>query len=163
MLLYNRNLYGSVTLNHSATLRKKCEEIKLVLERIFYKWVTCVDLKMVNFFLEQQSGYTKWPCFLCMWGSRDRVNPYVKKDWLPQTKVALCRASNILVEPLIEADNSFSVPLLGHLTPYANWWWHVPPPTYSFMHTSLEKKNMTMVYFQCNINKHVQSPSQFSV
>ena len=37
------------------------------------KWYICVDLKMVNFLLGQQSGF-KYPCFLCMWDSRDRAH-----------------------------------------------------------------------------------------
>ncbi len=52
VLLHNGNLYDSVPLAHSTTLKKKYEEIKLVLEKILYddhKWVICVDLKMVNF------------------------------------------------------------------------------------------------------------------
>ena len=36
---------------------------------------------MVNFLLRQQSGFTKYPCFLCMWDSRDRAQHYTKKDW----------------------------------------------------------------------------------
>lgn len=31
--------------------------------------------------LGQQSGYTKFPCFLCEWDSRDRKQHYVKKEW----------------------------------------------------------------------------------
>ena len=30
----------------------------------------CVDLKMVNFLFRQQYGFTKYPCFLCMWDNR---------------------------------------------------------------------------------------------
>ena len=34
-----------------------------------HKWIICVDLKLVKFRLGQQSGYTKFPCFLCLWDS----------------------------------------------------------------------------------------------
>ena len=47
--------------------------VKYVLEKICYdqhEWLICVDLKMVNFLLGQQSSFTKYPCFLCMWDSR---------------------------------------------------------------------------------------------
>ncbi len=105
VLLHNGNLYDSVPLAHSTTLKEKYEEIKFVLEKILYHdlmWVICFDLKIVNFLLGQQSVYTKYPCFLCMWNSRDRVNHYVKKDWLPRTNMTPCRAANILEEHLVE-------------------------------------------------------------
>ena len=69
VLLHNGNLYASIPIAHSTTLKEKYEEIKMVLEKICYeqhKWVICVDLKMVNFLLGQQSGYTKLPCFICL-------------------------------------------------------------------------------------------------
>ena len=34
-----------------------------------HKWIICVNLKLVKFRLGQQSGYTKFPCFLCLWDS----------------------------------------------------------------------------------------------
>ena len=34
-----------------------------------HKWIICVDLKLVKFRLGQQSGYIKFPCFLCLWDS----------------------------------------------------------------------------------------------
>ena len=47
--------------------------MKYVPEKIGYdqhKRFICVDLTMVNFLLGQQSGLTKYPCFLCMWDSK---------------------------------------------------------------------------------------------
>ena len=29
----------------------------------------------------QQSGYTKYHCFMCEWDSRDRINHWIKHDW----------------------------------------------------------------------------------
>lgn len=37
---------------------------------------------MINLILGQQSGHTKFPCFLCEWDSRARNQHYVKKQWL---------------------------------------------------------------------------------
>ena len=65
-------------------LKKKYEPVKQVLECIKYnqhKSKICVILKMVNFLLGQQSGYTKHLCFFCLWDSRDKANHWVKKDW----------------------------------------------------------------------------------
>lgn len=80
------------------TLEEKYEEIEWVLGKILYhdlKRVICVDLKMVNFLMGQQYGYTKYPYVLCMWNSRDRANHYAKIDWPPRTNMAPCRAANI--------------------------------------------------------------------
>ena len=51
VLLHNGNLYGSVPLGHSTTLKEKYDEIKFILEKISYRqhqWIICVDLKMVG-------------------------------------------------------------------------------------------------------------------
>ena len=83
VLLHNGNQFASAPIAHSTTLKEKYEAVKYVLEKIGYdqhKWFICVDLKMVNFLLGQQSGFTKNPCFLCMWDSKDRVQHYTKKD-----------------------------------------------------------------------------------
>ena len=114
VLLHNGNKYGSVPLAHSTTLKEKYDEIKQVLEKIAYdehKWPICVDLKMVNFLLGQQSGNTKYPCFICMWDSRDRVNHYKKKRWPIREQLELSRASNIINEPLVDREKIILPPL----------------------------------------------------
>ncbi|KAF2357609.1 hypothetical protein FHG87_011636 [Trinorchestia longiramus] len=76
VLLHNGNQFASIPLAHSTTLEEKYEAVKYVLDKIQYEqhqWIICVDLKMVNFLLGQQSGFTKYPCFICMWDSRERV------------------------------------------------------------------------------------------
>jgi hypothetical protein len=84
VLLHNTNIYASIPIGHSTVLKEKYDAIKQVLEHINYpqhQWVICVDLKMVNFLLGQQSGFTKYPCFLCMWDSRARNEHYTRKVW----------------------------------------------------------------------------------
>ena len=83
VLLHIMNEYASIPIGHSTKLKKKYEPIKQVLEFIKYNqhnWKICVDLKTVNLLLGQQSGYTKHPCFLCMYDSHDKANHWVKKD-----------------------------------------------------------------------------------
>lgn len=61
VLLNNGNKYGSIPIGHSTRMKEEYKAISLVLEKINYhenQWVICVDLKMVNFLLGQQSGYT---------------------------------------------------------------------------------------------------------
>ena len=68
VLLHNGNQYGSIPIGHFVTLNENYKNIKFVLEKLKYcvhQWLICVDLKMVNFLLEQQGVHTKYPCF-CM-------------------------------------------------------------------------------------------------
>lgn len=67
-------------------------------------WLICVDLKMVNFVLGQQSGFTKYPCFLCMCDGRDTAQRYTKKDWPAREELVPCRARNIINNPLVDRD-----------------------------------------------------------
>ena len=85
VLLHNGNEHASILLAHSVHAEKGYDGVKEVLDLIKYKehnWIICVDLKMVNFLLGQQSGYTKFPCFICLWDSRARDKHWGEKDWL---------------------------------------------------------------------------------
>lgn len=82
VLLYNGNM--SIPVGHSVHLKELYENLEFVLDKIKYddhKWITCSDLKIISMLLGQQGGYTKFPCFLCEWDSRDRENHWIKKDW----------------------------------------------------------------------------------
>ena len=57
---------------------------------------------MVNFLLGQQSGFTKYPCFLCVWDSRDRSQHYTKKDWPAQNEMVPGRFNNIVNNLLVD-------------------------------------------------------------
>jgi predicted nucleic acid-binding Zn ribbon protein len=68
VLLHNSNVLASIPLAHSTKLSESYETLKLVLEKIIYhehEWQLCGDLKVIGLLLEQQRGYTKFPCFLC--------------------------------------------------------------------------------------------------
>ena len=70
----------------------------------------CVDLKMVNFFLGQQSGYTKYLCFLCYWDSRDKANHWTKKDWPVGDRLNVGE-KNVIPEQLVPSDKTVFPPL----------------------------------------------------
>ena len=77
-------MYAPIQIGHSTILKEKHDAIKTVLQHIKYdhhQWLICVNLKMVNFLLGQQSGYTKFPCFLCYWVSRDKSHYWKIKNW----------------------------------------------------------------------------------
>ena len=70
------------TTEHSTTLKETYDPKKRVMEQFKYldqNWVICMDLQMVNFLLGQESGYTKFPCFLFLWESRAQDQHYVRK------------------------------------------------------------------------------------
>lgn len=113
VLLHNGNQFPSVPLAHSTTLKEKYEAVKYVLEKIRYaqhQWLICVDLKMVNFLLGQQSGFTKYPCFLCMWDSRDRAEHYTK-DWSVREELVPGTSRNVINNPLVDRDRILLPPL----------------------------------------------------
>lgn len=60
--------------------------------------------------LGQQSGYTKYPCFICLWDSRDKEQHYVRKDW-PLRIILKVGERNILEEPLIDPKKILLPPL----------------------------------------------------
>lgn len=113
VLLHNGNKFGSIPLAHSTVMKEEYDTIALVLQKIKYhehRWVICVDLKMVNFLLGQQSGYTKYPCFLCLWDSRDRKNHWIKKEW-PKRENLLVGQKNIISQALVEPEKIILPPL----------------------------------------------------
>ncbi|GFX46375.1 uncharacterized protein TNCV_238371 [Trichonephila clavipes] len=82
VLLHNGNRYASVPVGHSVHLKECYENLEFILNKLSYsdhKWTICGDLKVISMLLGQQSGYTKFPCFLCEWDSRDRKQHYVKQ------------------------------------------------------------------------------------
>ena len=83
VLLNNRNKLAGVPVGHSVVLKEYYHTIKMVLEKLCYSvhnWMICVDFKMANFLLGQQSGYTKYPCFLCYWESQAMDQHWMKNQ-----------------------------------------------------------------------------------
>ena len=60
--------------------------------------------------LGQQSGYTKFPCFLCLWDSRARGSHWIQKDW-PQRNAFVVGQHNVLKTPLVEPKKIILPPL----------------------------------------------------
>jgi hypothetical protein len=103
VLLNKGNKHGSIPIGHSTRMKEEYKAIFLVLEKINYQvhqWVICVDLKMVNFLLGQQSGYTKYPCFLCLWDSRAKHEQWARNDWPPR-EYMVAGGQNVINEPLV--------------------------------------------------------------
>ena len=88
---------------HSTKVKEEYPTKALVMNKIKYdehKWVICVGLKMVNFLLEQQGGYTKYPCFICLWDSRAKSEHWTRKDW-PRREALVPGSMNVINTPLV--------------------------------------------------------------
>ena len=113
VLLHNENVYGAVPVGHSTVLKEQHDDTKIVIDLLIYhehKWTICVDLKMVNFLLDQQRGYTKFPCYLCMWDSRAREKQWTQKDW-PICETLEAGMPNVVNNPIISRDKIVFPPL----------------------------------------------------
>lgn len=113
ILLHNGNKYAGVPIAHSTKLKEEYCNISLVLNKIKYndhKWQICVDLKMVNILLGQQSGYTKFPCFICLWDSRAKQEHWVRKNW-PLRENMEPGKHNIVHNSLVARDKIILPPL----------------------------------------------------
>lgn len=113
ILLHNGNKYAGVPIAHSTKLKEEYSNISLVLDKIKYndyKWQICVDLKMVNILLGQQSGYTKFPCFICLWDSRAKQEHWVRKKWDLRENIEPGK-QNIIHNALVARDKIILPPL----------------------------------------------------
>ena len=113
VLLHNGKKYAPLPIGYSTKMKEEYNSIKVVLNKLAFnehKWVICVDLKMVNFLLGQQSGYTKYPCFLCLWDSRARDQHWTTKKW-PQRSSLQVGSHNVVNTPLVDRDRIIFPPL----------------------------------------------------
>ncbi|XP_066448063.1 uncharacterized protein [Eleutherodactylus coqui] len=65
---------------------------------------------MVNFLLGQQSGFTKYPCFLCLWDSQAREKHWTQKEW-PKRDALEVGIQSIVNEPIVSQDRIIFSPL----------------------------------------------------
>lgn len=68
-----------------------------------YQWVTCVDLKVINFLHGQQSSYIKYFCFLCLWDSTNKTPHQVRKKWTKRENLNV-RLKTVINDPLRERE-----------------------------------------------------------
>ncbi|GBL94360.1 hypothetical protein AVEN_7336-1 [Araneus ventricosus] len=60
--------------------------------------------------LGQQAKYTKYPCFLCEWDSRDKKNHWIKKQ-LPHKKALKHGNKNVVKGSLVDLSKVLLPPL----------------------------------------------------
>ena len=65
---------------------------------------------MVGFLLGLQEGYTKFPCFICLWDSRAREQHWRQKEWSVREQTVRGE-KNIQAQPLVERSKIIFPPL----------------------------------------------------
>lgn len=113
VLLNNGNKIASVPVGHSVQMSETYNTMELLLNSLDYKqhnWMICGDLKVVALILGMQGGYTKYPCFLCLWDSRADRQHYIKRDW-PSRPALKPGLHNVLSHPLVNPKKIILPPL----------------------------------------------------
>ena len=80
VLLHNTNQCPSIPLAHSVVMKENYQNVKALLDALNYEWDVIGDFKMVAFLMGLQGGFTKFPCFLCLWDSRNASLHYKVKN-----------------------------------------------------------------------------------
>jgi hypothetical protein len=113
VLLHNGNKFPSLPLAHSVLLKENYDTVKMVLEHLKYteyNWPVIGDSKVVGFLMGMQGGYTKYPCYLCLWDSRADAVHYQQHIWPKRTEFQIGK-HNVKWEPLVEPKNVLMPPL----------------------------------------------------
>ena len=59
---------------------------------------------------EFQGGYTKFPCFICLWDSQARDKHWIQREW-PKRNSLIVGEANVINEPLIDRNKVIFPPL----------------------------------------------------
>jgi len=113
VLLHNTNVYAPIPIAHSTVMNEKYKNMEILLQRIQYQkhlWQICGDLKIITLLLGQ-SGFTKYPCYLCLWDSRDRQNHYSSSKQWPVRSSFIPGSNNIINESLVDPSKILIPPL----------------------------------------------------
>lgn len=113
VLLHNTNKYAPVPVGFSKVHKEEYNSMKLLLKKLNYnehQWLLCGDLKILTILLGQQSGFTKYPCFLCMWDSRAQDLHYTNKVWEKRDSFEIGKG-NIIHKPLVAPEKVLLPPL----------------------------------------------------
>lgn len=112
VLLQNGNQFSSIPLAYSAQL-KEYRNVKRLLNALKYEeygWEVIGDFKMIAFLMSLQGRFTKFPCYLCLWDSRDTKTHYHERYWPKRTEFTMGK-HNIKWEPLVDPRKVLMPPL----------------------------------------------------
>ena len=86
------------------------KSLLLHLNYSLHEWLICGDIKVISILLGQQAGYTKYPCFRCLWDSRADHLHFVQRFW-PSRDSFTPGKHNIREIPLVDPDKVLFPPL----------------------------------------------------
>lgn len=113
VLLNNGNFYAPIPIGHSIKLTEKYDNLVTILDKIRYKehnWEVCGDLKIISMLLGQQGGYTRTPCFMCTFNTRDDRDNHWKEDYY-SARSLIVGEMNVIREPLVDPAKIILPPL----------------------------------------------------
>ena len=123
VLLHRDNKFPAIPIAYSRKAKESYETLRCILNLVRYEeflWKICADLKVTGILTGMQGGYTKFPCFLCLWDSRDREHHYNKDEW-PLRNTRAPGEKNIKYEPLVPAQKIVLPPLHVKLGIFKNF------------------------------------------
>ena len=94
-----KSVLPSIPVAHTFGIKESDDSMKQLLQYIkydTYKWNIVIALLP-----GVQLRYTKFPCFLCEWDSRDKAHHYVKSIW-PSRKITEPGHKNVKHLSLVE-------------------------------------------------------------
>ncbi|KAF2351010.1 hypothetical protein FHG87_018235 [Trinorchestia longiramus] len=107
------NKFSSIPVGYSVQMKESHESMESLFSTLNYqkhKWLICGDLEIVGIILGLQGGYTKCPCFLCLWDSRVDDQCYVRQEW-PSRQGLKPGLYNVVSHPLVESSKILLPPL----------------------------------------------------
>ena len=113
VLLHNGNKLPSTPIAHSVHHKENYKNVKRLLKSVQYndfEWEVIGDFKMIAFLVVLQGGNTKFPCYLCLWDSRDTSSHYKKKDW-PRREQHDIGIHNVKFRRLVQTEKILMPPL----------------------------------------------------
>ena len=94
-------------------VKENYENVKILLSALKYVqyiWEVIGDFKIVAFLIGVQGGFTKFPCYLCLWDSRSTPLHHKKRNWPPRSSYHI-GLYNVKKTPLVEPKKVLLPPL----------------------------------------------------
>lgn len=113
VLLHIGNEKPSVPIAYGAGLKEQVGTMKDILNYIQYgrfNFKIVADFKVISLLMGIQGGNVKFPCFLCLFDSRDRMNHYSRLNW-PRRISFVIGTDNVKSLPIVRAEDIILPPL----------------------------------------------------
>ena len=112
-MLHNTNQCPFIPLAHSVVMKENYQNRKALLDALNYakyEWDVIGDFKVVAFVMGLQGGFIRFPCFLCLWDSRNTSLHCKVKNWPLRSSYGV-GIHNVKLVPLVYAKKVLFPPL----------------------------------------------------